>query len=105
MLQQVQVFEVPHHLVSLPFIKQVIESKRSSDFTIEDVSIRMLEHLHKGIPERFHRSQIQCIVVLYAISTFSKISPSVAFSTPANILAKVVLPIPFEPNAVTISSW
>ena len=32
-------------------------------------------------------------------------SPLVGSSTPASILAKVVFPIPFEPNAVTISSW
>jgi hypothetical protein len=41
---------------------------------------------------------------LYAISTSSSTSPLVGSSTPANILAKVVFPIPFEPNAVTISS-
>ena len=41
---------------------------------------------------------------LYAIVTSLSTSPSVGYSTPASNLAKVVLPIPLEPNAVTISS-
>ena len=42
---------------------------------------------------------------LYAIVTSVSTSPLVGSSTPASILANVVFPIPFEPNAVTISSW